>query len=93
MLILDTIIARLKGKAGWIKKIIIVAHVDLVQNIIFIPIGVPKITPFCFLRSAHHFSQDLRRFLRKSDSPKAFRTVRYYVMSEMLLGNHFSPDA
>ena len=78
--------------ASCIKNIIIVAHVDLVQNIIFIPIGVLNITPFCLLRSAHHASQDLRRFLRKSDSPKAFRTVRY-VMSEMLLGNHFSPYA
>ena len=61
--------------ASCIKNIIIVAHVDLVQNIIFIPIGVLNITPFCLLRSAHHVTQDLRRLLRKSDYPKLLELV------------------
>ena len=78
-------------KAGCIKKIIIVAHVELVQNIILISIGSGNITPICSLRSPHHVAQYRRRYLGKSDSPKAFRGV-LLVMSETLLGNHFSHD-
>ena len=78
-------------KAGCIKKIIIVAHVELVQNIILISIGLRNITPICSLRSPHHVAQYRRRYLRKNDSPKAFRCV-LLVMSGTLLGNHFSHD-
>ena len=48
--------------------------------------------PICLLQSAHHVAQNRRRFLRKSDSPKAFMLFICIVMSEMLLGNHFSHD-
>jgi hypothetical protein len=79
------------GKAGCIKKIIVVAHVELVQNIILISIGLRNITPICSLRSPHHVAQYRRCYLRKSDSPKAFRCV-LLVMSGTLFGNHFSHD-
>ena len=78
-------------KAGCIKKIIIVAHVELVQNIILISIGLRNITPICSLQSPHHVAQYRRRYLGKSDSPKAFSCV-LLVMSGTLLGNHFSND-
>jgi hypothetical protein len=78
-------------KAGCIKIIKIVAHVALVQTIILIPTVGRTITPIYLLRSAHHVAQYCRRFLCKSDSPKAFIFV-CIVMSEMLLGNHFSHD-
>ena len=78
-------------KAGCINKIIIVVHVELIQNIIFISIGLRNITPICSLRSPHHVAQYRRRYLGKNNSPKAFRCV-LLVMIGMLLGNHFSHD-
>jgi hypothetical protein len=78
-------------KAGCIKIIIIVAHVELVQNIILISIGLRNITPICSLQSPHHVAQYRRCYLGKSDSPKAFSCV-LLVMSGTLLGNHFSHD-
>ena len=60
-------------------------------TIILIPTVGRNITPICLLRSAHHVAQYCRRFLCKGDSPKAFIFV-CIVMSELLLGNHFSHD-
>ena len=47
--------------------------------------------PIFLLRSPHHVAQYCRRYLRKSDSPKAFRCI-LLVMSGTLLGNHLSHD-
>ena len=91
MIFLDCLSICIRHKAGCIKKIIIVAHVALVQTIILIPTVGRNIAPICLLRSAHHVAQYRRRFLCKSDSPKAF-IFFCIVMSEMLLGNHFSHD-
>ena len=55
-----------------IKIIIIVAHVELVQNIILISTGLRNIMPICSLQSPHHVAQYHHHYLRKSDSPKAF---------------------
>ena len=92
MIFLDCLSICIRHKAGCIKKIIIVAHVALVQNVILIPTVGRNIAPICLLRSAHHVAQYRRHFLCKSASPKAFRFVVCIVMSEMLLGNHFSHD-
>ena len=91
MIFLDCLSICIRHKAGCIKIIIIVAHVALVQNIILIPTIGRNIAPICLLRSAHHVAQYRCRFLCKSDSPKAF-IFFCIVMSEMLLGNHFSHD-